>query len=164
MCIFLIFWFCQRNITIYSLFFWFRAVNQSPTEMGEGVVLFFHFFNERIGTQVHTLQSNEKLWLDICYSTLLTAILISKLMIISKCSFQACNNAVEGTCHASLFSKRQGRMFSVVRSSWNKQINQKYLPLPQHLYRKKVLLVPQPILKPLIEIKRLWIWLEREDL
>ena len=161
MCIFLIFWFCQRNITIYSLFFWFRAVNQSPTEMGEGVVLFFHFFNERIGTQVHTLQSNEKLWLDICYSTLLTAILISKLLIISKCSFQACNNAVEGTCPASLFSKRQGRMFSVVRSSRNKQINQKYLLLPQDLNNNKSTSSDWTDFKAPDWLKSLWIWLER---
>ena len=83
----------------------------------------------------------------------MTAILISKLLIIWKYSLPAFSEGV-----------RRWRMFSVVRSSWNKQINQKYLPLPQHLYRKKVLLVPQPILKPLIEIKRLWIWLEREDL
>ena len=55
------------------------------------------------------------------------------------------------------FSERvwKGRMFSVVRSSRNKQINQQYFPLPQHLNNKKVLLLPEPILKPPTEIKSL---------
>ena len=53
------------------------------------------------------------------------------------------------------FSERvgKGRMFSVFRSSRNKQINQKYFPLPQHLNNKKVLLVPEPILKPRPKLK-----------